>query len=218
MDILHGYLFSYTYLFATILLIGLIQKIIKFDIEISRKVIHIFVGMTWLILQKYLEGTWHIVIVPLSFVIINALSYKYKIFKMYERADGSGNHFGTVYYAVSMTVMAVISLFIPKLMLPFGIACFSLSFGDGAAALAGSLIKKKKIMITREKSLAGTMMCAIFAALGIALLSCFVSLPLKWTEIVLLGVLTAVLELVGKGLDNFSIPFGVMAASALLLG
>ncbi len=218
MNILYGYLFSYVYLFATILLIGLFQKIIKFNIEISRKLIHIFVGMTWLILQKYLVGTWHMVMVPLSFVVINALSYKYKIFKMYERADGSGNHFGTVYYAVSITVMAMVSLFVPKFMLPFGIACFCLSFGDGAAALVGTLYKKKKIMITKDKSLVGTVACALFACVGIILLSCFVSVPLKWTDIVFLSVLTAALELVGKGLDNFSIPFGIMTVSAFLLG
>lgn len=217
MNILYGYLFSYVYLFSVILLIGLFQKILNFNVEISRKLIHIFVGMSWLILQKFLAGTWHIVIIPLSFILINFLSYKYKIFKMYERRDDGNNHYGTIYYAISITIMAIASLFIPKLMLPFGIACFCLSFGDGAAALVGTLSKRKKIMLTKDKSLIGTIACAIFAIFGILLLSLFVSVPLKWTEILLLGVLTAVLELVGNGMDNFSIPFGILLVSAFFL-
>jgi len=36
-------------------------------------------------------------------------------------------------------------------------------------------------------------------------------------QVVVLGVASGLLELVGKGLDNFSIPFGVMAIATVFL-
>ena len=83
--ILYGYLFSYLYLFGVIFFIGALQKLFRFDVEISRKVIHFFIGFVWLILHKYHAGTWHFLVVPISFVVINYASYKLKIFKMFER-------------------------------------------------------------------------------------------------------------------------------------
>ena len=139
--ILYGYLFSYLYLFGVIFFIGALQKLFRFDVEISRKVIHFFIGFVWLILHKYHAGTWHFLVVPISFVVINYASYKLKIFKMFEREDEK-NHYGTIFYAVAMTVMSAVSLVFPQTLLPYGLAVFCLSFGDAAAALCGKYIRK----------------------------------------------------------------------------
>ena len=52
--VLTGYLLSYAYLFGVILLIGGVQKLFKFDVEISRKIIHFFIGFVWLIFALFL--------------------------------------------------------------------------------------------------------------------------------------------------------------------
>ena len=38
--ILTGYVAGYLYLFAVIFLIGAVQKLLRFEVEISRKIIH----------------------------------------------------------------------------------------------------------------------------------------------------------------------------------
>ncbi|MBQ4066127.1 MAG: hypothetical protein IJD22_00655 [Clostridia bacterium] len=214
--ILSGYLLAYAYLFGVILFIGALQKIFRFDVEISRKVIHFLIGFVWLILYRYHAGTWHFLVVPVSFVIINYASYKLKIFKMFEREDEK-NHYGTVFYAISMTAMSALSLVWPETLIPYGIAVFCLSFGDAAAALCGGYIKKGNIKITREKSLFGTLGAIVFSIVGILLFMLILPAPLQLWQIIVLGVAAGLLELVGHGLDNFSLPFGVVLLSTLFL-
>lgn len=214
--ILNGYLFSYVYLFGVILLIGALQKLFRFDVEISRKVIHFFIGFVWLILYRYHAGTWHFLVVPISFILINYASYKLKIFKMFEREDEK-NHYGTIFYAISMTVMSGVSLIWPQTLIPYGIAVFCLSFGDAAAALCGSYIKKGNRMITKEKSLFGTLGAIVFSVVGILLFQLILPAPLELWQVLVLGVASGLLELAGKGMDNFSLPFGVLALATFFL-
>lgn len=217
MEIIKGYIYSYAYLFGVILSVGVAQKILKFRLEISRKLIHIFIGFTWLILLKYHANTWHFIVVPFSFIIINWLSFKFKIFKMYERTDDTKNHYGTIYYAVAMTMMSAISLLFPVFLMPYGISVFCLSFGDGAAALFGSLFNKHNFMITKEKSIVGTLSCAVFTFVGILLFIQIIPVDISLWEILVLSIATAVLELVGKGLDNFTIIGGIALLSSIML-
>ena len=217
MTILLGYIYAYLYLFGVILLIGLLQKIFRFDLEISRKIIHFLIGFVWLILYKYHAGTWHFVVTPTTFVVINYLSYKFKLFKMFEREDGAGNHYGTVYYAASIAIMSAVSLLLPQTIMPYGIAVFCLSFGDAAAALCGQYIKKGNVKITKEKSLFGTVGGVVFSLIGIGIFLCIFPVELSLLQIVLLGVASGLLELVGHGLDNFAMPFGIMALATLFL-
>lgn len=215
--IIEGYIFAYAYLFGVIFLVGGVQKIFKFDVEISRKIIHFFIGFVWLILYKFHVNTWHFVIVPLSFVFINYLSYKFKIFKMFEREDESKNHFGTIYYAASITVMSVVSLFFENTLMPYGIAVFCLSFGDAAAALMGGYIKKGNVMLTKDKSLIGTLSGIVFSIVGIIVFMLIFPVNLAWWQVILLGVASGVFELAGNGLDNFTLPFGVLLIATLFL-
>lgn len=214
--ILTGYLLAYVYLFGVILLIGALQKIFRFELEISRKVIHFFIGFVWLTLHRYHAGTWHFLVVPFSFIVINYASYKLKIFKMFEREDEK-NHYGTVFYAISMTAMSALSLIWPQTLIPYGLAVFCLSFGDAAAALCGSYIRKGNRMVTKEKSLYGTLGAIVFSIVGIFLFILIIPVPLRLWQILVLGIVSGLLELVGKGLDNFSLPFGVMLLATLFL-
>lgn len=214
--IIRGYLLAYAYLFGVLLSVGVLQKLFRFQAEISRKLVHFLVGFVWLALHKYLAGTWHFVLVPFSFVIINYAAIKLKFFKMMSREDGA-DQYGTVYYAASLTVMAVLSLIWPQTLLPYGIAVFCMSFGDAAAALCGKYIRKGNRMITRDKSLFGTLGAIVFSAVGIGLfLLCFPIQMALW-QILLLAATAGLLELVGHGLDNFTLPFGVMGLATLLL-
>lgn len=216
-EILLGYSFAYLYLLFVILGMGAVKKVFRLNIEISRKITHILIGFTWLILYRFLTGTIHMVIVPLTFIVINFFSYKFKIFKAFEREDEGKNHFGTVYYAVSMTALSIVSLLYPKALIPYGISVFCLSFGDGFAAIFGHSVKRHNIHITKEKTLIGSIACTVGAGIGIVLFMTIIPIEISPFQIIVLSLSTGLLELVGNGLDNFSITFGITLLSLLLV-
>lgn len=215
MDIIFPYLLGYGYLFAVILGVGALYKGLRFSSELARKLIHILICFTWLVLYRFFAGSWQILVLPVSFIVINALSVRYKFFAGMER-EGEKSSLGTVYYAVAITILMAISLVFPKTLIPSGIAVFSLSFGDGAAAIAGHYLGKKSKKITKTKTLVGSVFCFIFTVVGIYVLSVFVPTGLVLYEILIVALAATLLELVGRGLDNFSITLGVMLLSTLL--
>jgi dolichol kinase len=149
-----------------------------------------------------------------SFIIINALSIKYKFFAGMER-EGEKASLGTVYYAAAITVLMAISLVFEETLIPSGIAVFALSFGDGFAAIAGHYLGKNSPRITKNKSLVGSVACFVFAIAGVYILSLFVPIELSFAQVAIIGAATAVLELAGWGLDNFTISFGIVALATL---
>lgn len=214
MHFLWGYLIGYAFLFGVILGVGAAYKAFRFPPELSRKLIHILICFTWLVLYRFFAGSWQVLVMPVSFVIINALSLKYRFFKGMER-EGEKSTPGTVYYALAITLLMGLSLVLPQTLIPGGIAVFCLSFGDGFAAIAGEFFGKNSPKITKTKSLVGSLSCIVFSIIGIYILALFVPLGLSFPQVLLLGVATAVLELVGYGLDNFTITLGVVTLATL---
>lgn len=212
--ILAGYLTILGYIFFLIFGLGsIISK--KADIEISRKTIHIMLFAVWVLIDIFLKHTIHQVIVPVIFIILNFLSYKFGIYKSVERTDN--NHLGTVYFAIVVTIIMFISYFYHDLYYCSGLAVFCLTFGDGFAALIGHSFKSRTLY--GEKSLYGTIACAAASALSMLLFVRYYALSeaLSLNCIILLGLYSAVLELVRNGLDNFSVTLGIFALSYFLM-
>ena len=205
-----GYLICYAYLFGVIGSCGLLKERLGLSIETSRKLIHTLIVFTWVFLYYYFWPSWQVVIVPISFIIINALSYKFKLFKMIEREDGEGNHKGTIYFAVGITALMFAALAFPDTIMCTGISVFALCFGDGMAALVGSHAKTK-IHIVKGKTLQGSLACVAGTVIGLFILSLITGFHIPLYAALLVGIATALLELVGHGFDNFSILFGVYA-------
>ncbi len=214
MNFLIGYLTGYGYLFAIILGIGFCHKKLGLPSELSRKLIHILICFTWLVLYKFFAGSWQILVMPVSFVIINALSLKYRFFAGMER-EGEKSTPGTVYYALAITILMALSLIFPQTLVPSGVAVFSLSFGDGFAAIAGHYFGKSSIKLTKTKTLVGTAACFVFTMIGIGILACFVPHGLTLWQIGVIALAASALELVGYGLDNFTVTLGVTALATL---
>lgn len=210
MEYLFGYLVGYGFLFAVILGVGALYKKLGFSSELARKLIHVLICFTWIVLYRFFSGSWQILVMPLSFVIINALSMKYKFFSGMER-EGEKSTPGTVYYAVAITILMALSLIFPETLIPSGVAVFSLSFGDGFAAIAGHYLGKGSPKITKNKSLVGTVACFLFTVVGIYILELFVPTGLELWQVVTVALAASILELAGFGLDNFTITIGVTA-------
>lgn len=211
-----GYVVCYAYLFAVIFGVGLLQRLFHFSIETSRKIIHTLIVFTWVFLYVFFWDNWQIIIVPISFIIINGLSYKFKLFKMIERDDDNNNHLGTVYFSVGITALMIFALIWPQTIFATGLATFALCFGDGPAALFGTLAKKKT-SLCNGKTLQGTIACFVGTLVGLYVFALVMSYDLPLWIALILSIATAFLELVGKGFDNFSILFGVYAIASVFV-
>lgn len=206
-----GYLVIYGYIFFSILVLGkLLLKIVP--VELSRKFIHISLFMVWVFIDIFFKNTIHQVIIPFTFIIINYLSYKFKLFKSIEREED--NHLGTVYFSIAIFVILLVAYIYPELYIYTGISTFCLTFGDGFASFIGSSIKSKKIK--DNKSLIGFISCFIFSFISLIAFKYIYLNDLSFTDIFIIASLAAIFELVGLGLDNFSIVFVTFIVSYLL--
>ena len=198
--VLLGYLLIFMYVFFLIFIIGnILNK--YFNVEISRKVIHTSLFFVWILIDIFLKDTVHQVIVPIIFIIVNYLSYKFKIFKTMEREED--NQPGTVYFSIAIAVIMFISLIFPETYYCSGIATFCLTFGDGLAAIIGKNTKSK--LIRNKKSLNGFISCFVFSTIATYLFGYFYNLELTILMCISIGMGAAIFELVDRGLDNFSV-------------
>ena len=140
-----GYLLSVIYAIICLCL-GFVLYKIGVPKKITRKLVHILVGFEWIILYAYMGPSIHFLAVCLAFLIVLIVAYRKKFLPMI--ASDGDNSPGTVYYAVAMSIMAAICLFVQDMILPFGIGVLCTSLGDGFAGLAGQCINSTNVPIS----------------------------------------------------------------------
>lgn len=207
MMVVKGYIFSILYAIVCLALGFLFYKA-GVEKKITRKIVHILVGFEWVILYHFMGGGIHFLVVCLLFLLLLTIAHFKKLMPMISSDDD--NSPGTVYYAVAMSIMAVITLFIPDMILPFGIGVFCTSIGDGFAGIVGqSVISPWNKRIYGKKSILGS--ATNFAlCLGVVFFfKYFFCLPLNIWHCILVAFFALELELFcGKGLDNIAITLG----------
>lgn len=205
--IIKGYLFSLLYGIICLALAFLLYKI-GVPKKTTRKVVHILIGFEWVILNHFIGASVHFIAVCLIFMSLLIFSYRKSLMPMIS-SEGD-NAPGTVYYAVAMTVMSVITCFVPSMMYSFGIGVFCTSFGDGFAGVVGQSIPSKvNPKVYENKTLFGAV--ANFAvSLGVAFaMSSIFDMGITLPACVAIAVLSLELELfTKKGLDNITITLG----------
>jgi len=205
--ILWGYITALGYGFACLLL-ALVAYKLGMPKNYSRKLVHILVGAEWIILQHFMGATYHFLIVCLAFTLLLLVSHLKKLMPMIS-SDGD-NSPGTVYYGVAMSVMAFVCLFVPKIMLPFGVGVFATSVGDGLAGVVGQLIKRGNPKIYKNKTLFGSLANFVFTALVAVVFKLAFGMPLAIWQCIAIALFSVGLELLSSaGLDNIVITVGV---------
>ena len=135
---------------------------------------------------------------------------------MIERESDEGNHKGTIYFAIAISALMGFALLFPSTIMHTGIAVFCLCFGDGFAALFGTMFKKR-IMLRKSKSLQGTIACFMGTIVGLMIFSLSANYAIPWYGYLALAGATSALELIEHGLDNFSITVGTYMLAVVLL-
>ena len=231
-----GLIASYLYAFGLLFIVEAIGKRLKWPQAFTRKIIHIGAGMwIWGILALF--DTWSIGIIPFAtFIVLNFVFYRFQIFKAMVAVDSSP---GTVYFAISITVLFGLLWRTGGTLdrVPIAAAAvMAMTWGDGMASIVGQKYGKHTYATfghnrSREGSIAMavTTFVVILVTLawlpGSALSPNSIALPF-WGVLLLTVIGTAVATAAEAfspaGTDNLSVPLltglALFALNALLGG
>ena len=217
MRILLGYLLTFGWVFLMLGLTMVLKKATNADDEVSRKIIHVSVAFAWIPMYFCFGSTWHLPVPTAVFILLNYVSYKKNLFSAMERTDESKKSLGTVYYAVSMTLMAICSVLRPACIVPYGAASFCMALGDGFAPIFGRIEKGNRTLLG-SRTLYGSLSVLVICFLVLLIMSTIFSLHLSLLQLLLTALAATLLELVGvRGLDNLTLPLGVFLLLNLFL-
>lgn len=212
MQNLLGILISYIFIGGVIILAKLFEK---FGKEASRKFIHISLANWWFIAMYFFDNVIWASLVPLSFVIINYISYKKNLIKVMERESQDG--LGTVYYALSLLIIEIFTFGIVKRPEIGLCSILIMGYGDGFAAVIGKRMKSYEYKIgNTKKTLAGSLTMFIITFIIIAIFSSTVGVKIWLLKSIITAVILTIIEAISiKGTDNITIP--ILACILLIL-
>ena len=214
-----GIIVSYIYIALVIVGAKVFEKKGK---EISRKFIHIMLGNWWIIAMIFFDNVWFASFGPAVFVIVNYISYKKDLIKVMEREEQDG--FGTVYYALSLLILSILSFGIYKNPVLGLIPTLVMAYGDGLAAIVGKHLKSKRYKLSdTKKSFAGSLTMFLIALIFIGGYLIYTHTDVFWTSthwplisIMMAFVVTGVEAFSGKGWDNITVPISTVLLIILI--
>ena len=216
MKIALGYILTFGWVFLVLGLTQLLKRALPLGDEGSRKLVHIAVAFAWLPMYFCFGASWHLLLPPAVMTVLNYISYRTGLFSAMERSDAARQSPGTVYYALSMTVMALVSVLRPGCLPAYGTALFCMALADGLAPVFGR-IKKGNHPTWNGRTFYGSLCIFFVTLLVLAVMTLLLRLGLDGADLVIVAVAATALELVGiRGLDNLTLPLGVFALLALL--
>ena len=209
MKIILGYLLTFGWVFLVLGLTLVLKRARGLSDEASRKIVHVSVAFAWIPMVLCFGTSLHALVPPVAFVVLNAISYRRNLFAAMERSDESRRSLGTVYYAVSMAVMAFWTHLMPECLGCYGAGLFCMALGDGLAPIFGS-IRRGNIQLFGGRTLYGSLCVFFVCFFVISVFFALFSLPLGVGEMALTALAAVALELLGvRGYDNLTLPLGV---------
>jgi len=160
-----GLVASYLYVFA---IIGVGEGLRRWrgcSTGFTRKLIHIGVG-SWAFGTVLLFEHWYFAIIPpLSFVLLNYISYRGRIFKSVEL--GEKGNLGTVYFPISFAMIICLLWERPNLLVA---SMMPMTWGDALAAILGRRYGRRKYSVLGvTRSVEGSLAMLLFSWLSVFL-------------------------------------------------
>jgi dolichol kinase len=206
---------SYIYVFSIIGISEGLRKWRGYSVDFTRKFVHIGVGMWAFGTVLLFEDKVFAIIPPLSFVLINFISYRRETFKAME--TGERGQLGTVYFPLAFSAAIWIFWDYPVVLVA---SLMPMTWGDAFAAVIGQRYGRREYSVfgstrTLEGSLTMFFVSLIATMIPLLMFSFDRITPgeaLLVSAITALGA-TAAEALSPHGTDNLTVP----AVSALLL-
>ncbi|BBM86727.1 DUF92 domain-containing protein [Candidatus Uabimicrobium amorphum] len=175
--------------------------------ENARKFIHIGVCHWWIVTSFLVESLYYALLPTILFTFLNYASYRWQLVKSIERQGGKQD-LGTVYYALSLFILVLMSWENSYRQNAALIAILILGYGDGLAAITGKNWGRITFSIMGStKSIVGctTMFIASCSAAYIVLRIMNHDHAI-YLSIQLAIVATLLEAFTPKGFDNLSVP------------
>ena len=200
-----GIVLSYVFIAIIIVAAKFFEKAGK---EASRKFIHIMLSNWWFLAMYFFDNVIWASVVPLSFVIINYISYKKNLISVMERDETEKDGLGTVYYAISLFLISIFTFGVIKRPEIGLCAILIMGYGDGLAAIIGRSIKSLPYKIGKtKKTLAGSVTMLFISFFIVAIFLASIQSPLWMLKSILMAISVTILEAVSiKGTDNITVP------------
>lgn len=200
-----GIILSYVFIAIIIVAAKFFEKAGK---EASRKFIHIMLSNWWFLAMHFFNNVIWASIVPLSFVVINYISYKKNLISVMEREEEEKDGLGTVYYALSLFLISIFTFGIIKRPEIGLCSILIMGYGDGLAAIIGRSAKSMPYKIGKtKKTLAGSCTMLFISFLIVAIFLAGAQANMWMLKAILLAISVTILEAVSiKGTDNITVP------------
>jgi len=200
-----GLVATYVFIAIVILSAKFFEKAGK---EATRKYIHIMLSNWWFIAMYFFDNVIWASIGPVSFIIINYISYKKNLISVMERDSKEEDGLGTVYYAISLFLIAIYTFGVinrPEIGL---CAVLIMGYGDGLAGIIGRSIKSYTYKIGNgEKTIAGSSTMLFISFLIVAIFLCYSNSTYWIAKAIIIGLFATIVEAVSwKGTDNLTVP------------
>lgn len=200
---------SYLYVFLLLIVSEGLKRLLTLKEEFTRKFVHIGVG-SWILPTVILFDDWRWAVVPpLSFVIINIISFKFDLIKSMEQED-KGN-LGTIYFPLAFCLLLPLLWSQKGGKLSTSVGIMVMAWGDSFASILGKRWGQHRFSIKgNTKSLEGSIAMFIFSFL--AALFCLLffgsleSAHAIWLSAVVAGFATVVEAFSLWGTDNLFVP------------
>lgn len=206
---------SYLFVFSVIGAASMMLATGRISPFITRKLVHIGVSNWWILAMLLFQSRAVALIGPISFIIINYISYRKHIFAAMEH-EIPHNNLGTIYFPVSLTIMVLLTFEGPMPMTAGAGAILVLGYGDGLAAIIGNALSEKSRtipLISRKKTVAGSTAMFAASAAVLCLIQALAGGGLETADLLPIALISAAAALVEAvtpyGLDNISIPLAV---------
>jgi phytol kinase len=160
---------SYVYAFGLLLIVEAIGRRFKWPQFLTRKLVHIGAGM-WVWGTLALFHTRLGLIPFATFIVLNYVFYRFQIFKAMDTTDSTP---GTVYFAISITLLLMLFWHPdgPVDRVPIAIAAImAMTWGDGVASIVGQARGRRHYhVLGHQRSWEGTVAMALFSFISIFL-------------------------------------------------
>lgn len=208
-------LLSFVYVFAVLGLTELVRAGRGYSYEFSRKLVHIAVGMWSVPTVLLFESQWLAIVPPASFVVLNLVSYRWRVFRVIELDDRA--NLGTIYFPLAFCAIILLFWPMPDLIVA---ALMPLTWGDAMAGVFGKHYGHIAYQVFgNPRTVEGSITMFIFSVLATGLaLGLLPGAMQGFGGIIAAALLVAIVATLVEGLspwglDNLTVP----AAAGLVL-
>jgi phytol kinase len=205
-------IFSFLYVAVVLGIAESIRKRFNLKKDFTRKFVHIFIG-TFIVPTFFIFKSLYFALVPpIVFILVNLISYRFKIFKAMEEEDGK--NLGTMLFPISFCIVMILFW---NVAYPYRVAAMMgilvMAWGDASASLVGRNFGTHFYHFFKErKSVEGSI--AMFVMSYIALLIVLTIWQIPWLDINEMMITAAIVALFGtfleaisvRGFDNLIVP------------